>query len=359
MDSSTRRRLDNLADTVSQLMSKAVANEEILKRFQDLERKIMLYESFEDLLNTVTLGYEKSTGNFTTLYLIDTDCRFSSVIEAENSRVNGHHVRIDDIGSDLRALLANFRTPLLRPYDIEAMGFLFNQEHSFKSAAICPLLRNGALIGSINLASKSSDTFAAEKSTDFLRFYCDVVAIAIENAMLISELRRKSQLDELTGINNRMHFNASVDKFLDGAKSSGICCLMIDVDKFKSVNDTYGHGAGDIVIREVAKILRSNTLDNELLARFGGEEFIVLKSVSSIGTAVKFGETIRKSIEEADIATATAGALKVTVSVGIATTFSAIADVRPLIEIADQALYDAKANGRNKVSHKQLSAADL
>jgi diguanylate cyclase (GGDEF)-like protein len=124
---------------------------------------------------------------------------------------------------------------------------------------------------------------------------------------------------------------------------------VIDVDHFKSVNDTYGHAAGDAVLRSVAQLLDHGTRQSDFVARVGGEEFAVLLPETQLEEAERFAEKVRASIEGTTIRTGDV-AHRITVSVGVAgMPHSYIASESELLQMADQALYRAKANGRNRV----------
>jgi two-component system, chemotaxis family, response regulator WspR len=172
------------------------------------------------------------------------------------------------------------------------------------------------------------------------------------------ELQRLNNVDGLTGLSNKGYVNEVMATEWKRAirEQVAISILMIDVDEFKRYNDTYGHLAGDEVLKRISKtISESVSRPADLAARFGGEEFIVVLPVTALPGAIAMGERLRGNIESLGIAHSTSCVGNhVTVSVGVASTIPQRADeYLRLIELADSALYEAKRAGRNKVIASQ------
>jgi diguanylate cyclase (GGDEF)-like protein len=198
---------------------------------------------------------------------------------------------------------------------------------------------------------------------------CIVLFFTIRLMRQLQEAHRKiAELvvtDDLTGLANRRHFFERLDAEIDRATRYGnnLSLIMIDIDHFKRVNDTYGHPAGDIVLAEVARLLCANIRTSDLVARYGGEEFAVLIPALNAAEACLAAEKLRVIIEVNSIALE-GPPLNVTVSCGVADLQSVKhypASLKDnLIRGADKSLYQAKANGRNQVvtykvnSEKQL-----
>lgn len=167
------------------------------------------------------------------------------------------------------------------------------------------------------------------------------------------DARRIVKTDSLTALANRKAFFDEVEEMIrEGKFSEGHhSMLMLDIDHFKKVNDTFGHLFGDKVIKAVAMVLKRNTKGKDLAARFGGEEFIVLLPDTCIAGARVVAETIRRTIELASIINPTNKEVvsKVTVSIGI-TEFREDDDIESVVHRADKALYAAKNHGRNRVA---------
>jgi two-component system, chemotaxis family, response regulator WspR len=168
------------------------------------------------------------------------------------------------------------------------------------------------------------------------------------------ELQRLTNVDGLTGLSNRRYFNdySGPQWKLAIREKAPIAILMIDVDNFKKYNDTYGHLAGDEVLKSVgAAMLRSFSRPTDLPARFGGEEFVVLLPATPNESLLTLGDRLRANVEELKIPHAASQVCgHVTVSVGGAATIPNPEDtLLALVEVADQALYEAKNTGKNRV----------
>ncbi|KPB01654.1 PleD family two-component system response regulator [Ahrensia marina] len=157
--------------------------------------------------------------------------------------------------------------------------------------------------------------------------------------------------DGLTGLHNRRYLDTHLQTLVERARNRGreLSLLITDIDKFKSINDTYGHATGDDVLREFANRLRQNVRGMDLACRYGGEEFVIVMPDTSAQMAAEVAERLRESVEEAGFASADQ-VLSVTTSVGVATLNRNSDDnMSDLLKQADTALYEAKAGGRNKV----------
>jgi two-component system cell cycle response regulator len=158
--------------------------------------------------------------------------------------------------------------------------------------------------------------------------------------------------DALTGLYNRRHMDTQVAALVDSAANRGtpLSVLAVDVDHFKSVNDSHGHDAGDRVLQELAARIRKNTRSLDLAFRTGGEEFVIVLPSTDRAVALKVAERLRRSVSAKPFnAGARAGPLPVTISVGIASLESPNDTLEELLKRADLALYRAKREGRNRV----------
>ncbi len=208
--------------------------------------------------------------------------------------------------------------------------------------------------------SVPAEDILAQASERLVQMSLQAETAAEELAKKNATLQREAVTDTLTGVANRRRFNEEVSAAFTHAKSSGgaMSVIFIDADKFKSVNDTYGHQAGDAVLVSLAGELADYFLMNGgLVCRYGGEEFAVVLSGIERAEAAKFAEEFRAAQAERDIDLSSAGAsipsIKVTVSMGVAgidsTCSESFAHVEQLIRVADQAVYAAKGSGRNCV----------
>lgn len=179
---------------------------------------------------------------------------------------------------------------------------------------------------------------------------------------IVDSLCDLSLKDPLTGLSNRRHFNTVLEGEVDRVARSGEAALLllIDIDHFKNVNDTYGHPAGDEVLRVVAKTLQACVRPMDTLARYGGEEFVVVLPACQPAFGHAVAERIRRTIEKTTIPVAPGVELNITISIGGAFALQWIRSTTELwTERADQQLYQAKATGRNRLCLEEQAESNV
>lgn len=232
-------------------------------------------------------------------------------------------------------------------------------ERPVGSVIACPLLLNQRPEGVLRLDSAQTGAYLQD-DLRFLDILLDLVGTAMTNARFFAQAQRLAMTDGLTGLTLRGPFLEGLSRELTHAAHSHepVSVIMIDVDHFKAYNDTFGHTAGDLVLRLMADILRQTLPANALTARYGGEEFAVLLPRTSRLQAADLAEQLRSRIAQASPGesrkplqprTTPPRAGSVTVSVGIATAPEDAQAELDVIRVADQRLYSAKASGRNMV----------
>lgn len=171
----------------------------------------------------------------------------------------------------------------------------------------------------------------------------------------LNEAHRKMEIfamqDELTGLFNRRSISQSGSAELDLAKrkSRPLSLILLDVDFFKIINDSYGHTTGDVVLRHLAKILNQNQRNYDHIGRWGGEEFIVILPDTTTSEAIKVAERLRLSIAESKIMLDSGETFSITASLGVSSSTDSTITFDHLVASADTALYQAKHSGRNRV----------
>ena len=192
---------------------------------------------------------------------------------------------------------------------------------------------------------------------DVLGMFAAQAAIAIRNARLYNKIEQISVTDELTALFNRRGFFQLGEREFERALRFGrpLAALMLDIDHFKRVNDTYGHPVGDQVLRALADCVRQNTRGIDVAGRYGGEEFTLLLPETDLPVAIQIAERLRQSIADLSIPICQGKGdtppvhIRIKVSIGVAFMQPDIPNLSVLIERADQALYRAKESGRNRV----------
>lgn len=192
------------------------------------------------------------------------------------------------------------------------------------------------------------------------------IGLAISNLLLqkqAQKLRALAERDELTGVNNRRNLMALFQRELDRSRRYGsiLSVSMVDIDYFKSFNDTYGHQAGDEILRSIAQVLVSASREIDIIGRYGGEEFIALLPETAIEQAEVYAERLRARVElrGQDLRTRFPKTKPLTISVGVTQAVPQSGDdVERIIKRVDEALYEAKEEGRNRIVVKPISGAE-
>ena len=217
------------------------------------------------------------------------------------------------------------------------------------SAVVLPMMAKENVLGIIHVKLSMKWTELKEADDRFFRIMSATAANALRNAQLFEEMEHKAKTDYLTGLYNHRSFQAMLTSEMARAGRLGhpLSLLIVDLDYLKEVNDRFGHMTGDAVIREVAETIRSGCREYDLPARYGGEEFMVILPETNLTAAIDLAERIRDRI--ADLVFPGPG--HVTASIGVANFPANAVSKEELVKVADSALYEAKRNGRNRVSH--------
>jgi diguanylate cyclase (GGDEF)-like protein len=223
------------------------------------------------------------------------------------------------------------------------------------SVLVVPLFVRNRVMGSLQLFGERTDSFTREDAQ--LLWILSLVAESMLARDYSNEtLLRFAFTDFLTGLKTRGYFEQQLDLELARAERRGtpVAILMIDIDHFKRLNDTHGHQAGDVVLRDVAAILTRDLREIDTAARYGGEEFILLLPETDLPGAKLVAQRLRAAVEQANFFTGARTAAgeeteHVTISIGVALFPEEARFKRDLLEASDAALYEAKAQGRNRV----------
>jgi diguanylate cyclase (GGDEF)-like protein len=232
-----------------------------------------------------------------------------------------------------------------------ARGRLRYHTNSFVAV---PILSGAEALGAICVTDRVDNQAFTEQDVIILRRFAASAALALERERAMGSADSYAQaaaIDPLTGIFNRRYLQVRLDEELERSRRHDIpiAVLVIDIDDFKAINDSYGHLIGDVVLKDIAEILRWSVRVFDVCARFGGEEFVIIMPGSTGGSAARIAERIRERIEAYRPADRRLGRLHVTVSIGLAVS-SADTSVGQVLDRADQALYAAKHGGKNRVS---------
>lgn len=216
---------------------------------------------------------------------------------------------------------------------------------------IClPLISHSRRLGVINLYLTRRDIFLPDE-TELLITFGHLAAGAIENARLFASMTELAARDVLTGLYNRRMLGQRlvVETQRASRYNKPYSVLMLDIDHFKSINDTHGHPAGDAVLRGMADILQEVVRDIDTVARYGGEEFIIILPETAGPDATRLADRLRRQVAETPLILPAGEAIHITVSIGVASYPHCADTAQQIIECADEAMYAAKQGGKNRV----------
>lgn len=351
--------IEELKRRLKEMTAEAANNESILKRTQARELSLMRADSLAQLLRAMVEGLRESYSlDAISVVLLDPEHEIRHLLLASGERPDEFkQVFFVDSLIGLAPQLTALHKPWLGPFVGADHHLLFPGNSNLKSAALLPLPRKDRSTGALCLGSRDPTRFTRHHGTDFLAHLGAVAAVCLENAVNRARLLRAGITDFLTGWHNRRYLQQRLKEELARAQRRGgtIACLMIDIDRFKGINDGYGHLAGDNALKEVAHRVDAQIRSMDTAARFGGDELAILLPESSAAEAATLAERIREVIAAVPFALTAEIERTLTVSVGVAsvspgrhdTDLKAISD--RLLADADAALYRAKAMGRNRV----------
>lgn len=334
------------------LIRQARDNEKISRKMQASELSILSADTFGDVASIITNELERDDLTIT-LVLHDPEFEIARMIERE-SIVECRNVILPYPSIEvLQKRFSGGFEPCFELPDKPQQAVLFPGSDDLRSTLMMPLVCNGELVGSLNLGSRQPDRYRQGVGTDLIERLSAIVTVALQNILNQARLRHAGLTDPLTQLNNRRFFEQRLVEEFDRARrtSRPLCCLMIDVDHFKAINDQYGHQVGDAVLQTVARTMDRFMRSSDVLARYGGEEFVVLLPETPAPVAKEVAQRLRSGIEQ-EITAITGESLAVTVSIGLSLYGPESSDQenpKTLVAYADQALYKAKQNGRNRV----------
>lgn len=264
----------------------------------------------------------------------------------DNDIIIGSRVKV---GDSISGMVAEESCPILVK-DIESNVRIARQNrpsYRTKSFISVPIKLHNKVIGVVNIADKKALADKVFSETD-LSILCTIVhlaSVAIENADFVRQLTHLSMTDSLTNMPNHRYFINNLEREIHRAKryTTSLCLFMIDIDNFKTYNDTFGHLEGDRLLKSFGKILKSSLRVVDIVCRYAGDEFVVILPETGVSEAKVAAKKIKSAIE---------GGLsnqKITISVGLAKYVGPNMSKYDLILKADTALYEAKKQGKNTI----------
>jgi diguanylate cyclase (GGDEF)-like protein len=352
--------IDELRAKLRRLLEEASENDKRLKRAQERQLELLGADTLPELFGVVTQGLAASYQlDAVTLVLEDPQHEVRHLMLGTGDHPEDFPgVQFVDALTVLAPQLAALHRPWLGKFVRPDHGLLFPGavQKDLQSLALLPLRRHGRTGGVLCFGSRDAERFTHRHATDILQHLGSVVAVCIENAANRARVLKSGLADYLTGWHTRRYLHARLREELARAQRHGghVACLMIDVDWFKQINDTYGHLGGDEAIREIAQRIEAQIRASDTAARFGGDEFSLLLPDTTLADAGRLAERIRAAVSATPVEIAHGQHHPVTLSMGAAAVqpTRADADLKSLADRlladADAALYRAKAAGRNR-----------
>ena len=253
------------------------------------------------------------------------------------------------IGEGIAGTVFLERKPIITNLGSADPRFIMKEVLSNTKSLLCvPLIAKGEVIGVINITNKKHDKLFNQKDLEFITSLANQAAIAIDNAKLY-ELATK---DGMTKLYIYRHFYTLLENEIRRCSryKRNMSLIMMDIDNFKRINDTYGHLTGDTILKNLAIVLQESIRKIDIPARYGGEEFVVILPETNKEEACIIAERIRKNISQIVVKVNETQNLSPTVSIGVAQYSTDGKEAKELINAADTALYHSKHNGKNMVS---------
>ncbi|HYY56465.1 MAG TPA: sensor domain-containing diguanylate cyclase, partial [Pyrinomonadaceae bacterium] len=260
---------------------------------------------------------------------------------------NGENSEEAELIGDLDAYGERLSSGEDQNFVLDGRSDIVSQTDYVRPLAVVPLYYQERFMGVLLVRSDDPTRVWQESELLLLRTVADQVTVAVNHARLFAQMQQQALTDGLTGCFNRRSFELQLerDMHLATRMRQSVSLILLDIDNFKRVNDTYGHEVGDVALRVLAENLREELRGVDTAARYGGEEFAVILPQAGVDGAVVVAERLRARIEQMDVP----GVGHITASFGIAS-FPLHASSRDgLVVSADRALYDAKHMGRNRV----------
>lgn len=347
-----------LRDELRGLAREAGKNEAIFRRFQALELALLNAESLPDLLRLMVQGTREGLRLDQVTLLLQNPGRELRGLLQEDTPSLPLPPGVLLMDSALPSALTDGSRPLpwLGPYR-KAHAELFTPGKRLGSVALLPLVAQGSLFGSLNLGSADPRRYTGRHARDFHVRLASIASLCLQNAMNRERLLISSHTDLLTRWHNRRYLEERLPQEVARALRyrEPLCCLMLDLDHFKRINDRYGHPAGDAVLRAVAGRIQRQLRSSDLRVRYGGEELVVFLIRTTERDAMGVAERIRRGVAETPIRLPEGEPVQVTLSGGIAELDPGDRSADPvalgaaMLHRADAALYQAKAAGRDRI----------
>jgi diguanylate cyclase (GGDEF)-like protein len=347
----------SLIENFSTYASLAIENIRFLKREKEILKRMGAIHNISKIIGQIfdlktlyeeTIHEIRKSFGYSNISIFEIDREGNPILKSYSGY---EEVDLNEIAKDLRntkltgEVLKTFE-PLIIP-DVQKEPRYVGDKSKPKSEAIIPLVIKNKIVGLLDVEMEGRFSLGME-DLHTLTLLGEYIAMALNNAHLYRETRRLAIEDEMTGIYNYRYFREIMNQELKRRKETKdkLSLLMIDIDNFKKLNDTYGHIKGDEVLKKVSLIIKENARKNDIVTRYGGDEFVIILWNINKDDARVLGERIRKRVKKE---------LKdfdfpLTLSIGISTYPEDGKKIGILLDKVDKALYRAKSKGKDRIS---------
>jgi two-component system cell cycle response regulator len=335
-----------LRETINELSSSRTQLERAVRRVGETLRSTHdMKQMLESIVNTAA---DAVLADAAVLWMF-TATR-ESVYPAIIRGVVGRSMESIKVGDGIAGQVAERGNSIVLPGD-DVLPRRARTEPDFPVTAAIPLFSQARLMGVLTVYRKDPEQLFTRADTDTMIFLAEQGGVAIENVLLHEDAQRLSLTDGLTGVWNRRYFQMQFRQVLATASrfDRAFSIMMLDLDHFKRVNDTHGHQRGDAILVEFSQRVSGALREIDTFARYGGEEFICLLAETGLGGAATTAEKIREVIKSEPFGGLGDEPISLTVSIGVASYPEHGDSFRGLVEAADQAMYRAKQEGRDRV----------
>ncbi len=334
------------------LFDRLKENEEIAKKFSEIEIRILSVLNFQDLFQVLLAEVQNQFGvPYTWITLIDQSEVTRLVQSIAHSRRFKNRIRLVDrktfihlIGKQSQPILINENLGIYRKL------FPLDGNNSIKSIAIAPISLDGEIVGSLNQADYSKERFKPGIDTSLLEKLATKVSLCMSNVTAHEKLKIMAYHDPLTGLLNRRVMETILNREFARSKRYRVplSLVFVDVDKFKQVNDTYGHDTGDELLKYLAALFLEMIRETDVVARYAGDEFVLILPETDIDKAETMMSRLQTYLDRRPLET-DGNRIHFSISFGVVSTENTmIQSANMMLKIADNALYQMKTE-KNKV----------
>lgn len=321
------------------------------EKIRELDKKLDMLSSIIEISQYINkcLGSDELISKINDIMIGILGVNYSSIYIMENRKLKlkftnlfstNHHYKVQEYN--------NKKVDGLTPYLINSIeNVCLDRSIQIHSSLFMPIRLKEELLGAI-LVEHNIYGYLNQDDIKLLSALSNQIAICIENNRLYNKIKENSQRDFLTGLFNRNYFFSAIGERIKNC-GDGFAIVMVDVDNFKKCNDTFGHQYGDMVLKNISSIIKNNIRNEDMVARYGGEEIIIyMYDTREIMNVYSRMDGIRKIIEKSSVEY-NGKLCPVTVSMGISLSHDKNENIEDMIKRADMNLYKAKNSGKNKV----------